>query len=76
MDSQSNFIRRFILWGLAWILILSLLAGLILWKTPLGSAEGSQAETYQSTLTLQTTPTSGNSVFFPLLFKDGQPTAP
>jgi hypothetical protein len=76
MDSQPSLIRKFILWGLAWILVLSLLAGLFLWKTPLGAAEGSQAEDARSPLTLQATPTSGYPVYFPLLFKDGQPAAP
>jgi hypothetical protein len=53
-----------------------LTGGLIILKTPLGAAEGSQAEGHLSTTRLQATPTSSYPLFFPLLFKDGQPALP
>lgn len=74
MDSQSSFVHRFILWGLAWIVILSLLAGLVLWKAPFGAAEGTATQSYAAPFPSQTIPEFSYPLYFPLLFNNGQPS--
>ncbi len=78
MEPQVAFIRKFIVWGLAWIFVITLLAGLFLWLQPIRAADSpavASSETaglMSNSLSSAATPVSsselGNIVFYPIIF--------
>jgi hypothetical protein len=81
MESQAAFIRKFIVWGLAWILLITLLAGLFLWLQPIRASDnlaatapdtaGSISNSLLTSTTSITSSDPADTVFFPMLF-DGR----
>ncbi len=78
MEPQATFIRKFIGWGLAWIFVITLLAGLFLWLQPIRAADspavvasetaGLISNSLSSSATPASSPEPGYNVFYPILF--------
>jgi hypothetical protein len=84
MDLQGVSIQKVIVWVVAWIVVLALVAGLILWKAPIGDVENAAAgpvtgeiapSSQQAPPPVETLPAE-YPLFFPLLFKNGGPAWP